>query len=141
MCLAAGLPAHAEDEAELSAAAKYRHEVMEAMGSHMAAIAAVYGKRVDGPGHLEVHADALALTASITADLFTPGSEGGHALPVIWEEPEKVAEAATKSAAAAKDLADAVASGDRASVKTAFRAAGEACKACHESYKEEDHDH
>ena len=39
-------------------------------------------------------AEALAVTSTQTATLFPEGSEGGKALPIIWEEPDKFAEAA-----------------------------------------------
>ena len=135
--LMSSIPAGA-DEAEPSPGAKYRHEVMETMGKNFAAMAMVFQGRVDAPEHLQVHAEALARTASLIGDLFAPGSEGGHALPLIWEEPEGVAEAADDSAATAAALVDAAASGDKAATAKALKAAGDSCKACHERYKEED---
>ena len=131
------------DEAEPNPAAKYRHEVMETMGKNFAAMAMVFQGRVDAPEHLQVHAEALAKTATLIGDLFEPGSEGGHALPLIWEEADAVAEAADESATTAAALAEAAATGDKAATAQALKAAGDSCKACHERYKEEeeeDHD-
>ena len=140
--LLGSLPAQAEDAAETSPAVKYRHEVMEAMGKNFAAMAMVFQGRIDAPDHLQVHAEALAKTATLIGDLFGPGSEGGHALALIWDEPDDVAEAARQATEAAAALAEATATGDKATIAQALKAAGDSCKACHERYKEEDdHEH
>ncbi len=139
--LLGGVAAQAADSAERSPASEYRHKVMETMGENFAAMAMVFQGRVDAPDHLQVHAEALARTATLVGDLFGPGSEGGHALPLIWEEPDAVATAADEAAAAAAALAEAAATGDRAATAKAFKAAGDSCKSCHERYKEEEDDH
>ena len=127
---------YAEDDESYEA--KYRQTVMAAMGSSFGAIAYIFTNRVDRPDQLQANADALAASASLTATLFPAGSEGGDALPLIWEEPEQLAEASQKAADATAALAAAAASGDKAAVAKAFKAAGETCKNCHERYKEED---
>jgi cytochrome c556 len=134
------MPSYAADEEE-NHAADYRHEVMETMGANTAALVKVLTGRVDVPEHLQVHADTLAQTATLIGALFAPGSEGGHALPIAWDEPEKLAEAADSAAAATAALAAAVTSGDRGAVMKAFRAVGDSCKGCHERYKEEEEEH
>lgn len=126
------------DHGETSDAAKYRHTVMETLGSQFAAISAVFTGRVDKPDDLAIHARALAATASTISGLFDPGSEGGHALPLIWEEPDQVAAAAETAASSAAELAAAIESGNRADIVKAFKNAGDGCKGCHERYKEED---
>lgn len=117
---------------------KYRQDVMAAMGNHFAAVAAIFTGRVDRPGQLQAHAEALAATAAMTASLFPEGSEGGAVLPVLWDEPERVAQASEEVAAATAALAAAAAGGDRAALAQAFRSAGESCKACHDRYQAED---
>jgi cytochrome c556 len=131
------MPSYAADEEE-NHAADYRHDVMETLGTNMAALVKVLTGRVDAPEHLKVHADTLALTAGLIGALFPAGSEGGHALPVAWEEPDELAAAATAAAEATAALAAATTSGDRGAVMKAFRGVGDACKACHERYKEEE---
>jgi cytochrome c556 len=126
------------DHEESNNEARYRHTVMEAMGSSFGALALIMTNRVERPEQLATHAKALAETTSIVGTLFPPGSEGGDALPLIWQEPEKVAAAAKKAAEATAALAAAAESGDRAALAKAFKAAGESCKGCHESYKAED---
>jgi cytochrome c556 len=126
------------DHGETSDAAKYRHTVMEAMGSHFAAVALIFTGRVDSPDDLPVHADALAATAATVGGLFPAGSEGGDALPLIWNEPDKVAQAAQEAAETTAALASAIKAGNKGDIAKAFKAAGSSCKGCHESYKEED---
>ena len=118
--------------------AKYRHSVMESMGYSFGSIAQIFTKRVDRPDELVVHAQALAKTASLSGGLFPAGSEGGDALPLAWEEPEKVAAASQEMADATAALAKAAEGGNPAEIAKAFKAAGASCKACHEKYKEED---
>ena len=121
-----------------NADARYRQTVMDAIGSSFGALAMIVTNRVQQPEQLAVHASALAASASVIPSLFPEGSEGGDALPLIWEEPEQVREAAEKSVAATAALAEAAASGDRAAIAKAFKSAGETCKGCHKRYKEED---
>lgn len=133
LALLSGLAA-AEDSNEV----KYRKSVMNAMGSSFGALAMVFTNRVKQPDALAVHAEALAVSSTQTAALFPEGSEGGKALPIIWEEPDKFAAAAKLMEESSAALAEAAKSGDRAATAQAFKAAGEACKGCHERYKEED---
>jgi cytochrome c556 len=125
---------HAADSNEV----KYRHAVMEAMGNQFGALAMVFTNRVKRPQDLKVHAAALATTATIAGDLFPAGSEGGDALPIIWQEPDKFAAAAQQLVDASAALAAASEGDDRAAIAKAFKSAGSACKGCHERYKEDD---
>jgi cytochrome c556 len=118
--------------------ARYRHSVMEAMGSSFGALALIMTNRVQRPDQLATQAKALAISASVTPTLFPAGSEGGDALPLIWQEQEKVAEAAQRAVDATAALAAAAEAGDKAALSKAFKAAGESCKGCHERYKAED---
>jgi cytochrome c556 len=118
--------------------AKYRRTVMSALGSEFSAFVMVYTNKVDRPGQLQPLADALAATSATVHSLFPAGSEGGKALPLIWEEPGQVAEAATELNEQLDALAAAVRSDDKAEIAGAFKAAGKACKGCHQRYKEED---
>jgi len=118
--------------------AKYRRTVMSALGSEFSAFVMVYTNKVDRPGQLQPLADALAATSATVDSLFPAGSEGGKALPLIWEEPGQVAEAAAELNEQLDALAAAVRSDDKAEIAGAFKAAGKACKGCHQRYKEED---
>jgi cytochrome c556 len=118
--------------------AKYRRTVMAALGSEFSAFVMVFTNKVDRPGQLQLHADALAATSATVGSLFPAGSEGGKALPLIWEEPDQVAESAAALNEQLEALAAAVRSDNKAEIAGAFKAAGKACKGCHQRYKEED---
>ena len=97
--------------------ARYRHTVMEAMGSSFGALALIMTNRVARPDQLATQAKALAISASVTPTLFPAGSEGGDALPLIWQEQDKVAEAAQRAVDATAALAAAAEAGDSAALK------------------------
>lgn len=139
LVLALALPVAAvADDHKKNPDADYRESVMTAMSSHFSALAAIFTGKVNRPDELAVHARALAETASLTGGLFPAGSQGGDALPAIWEEPEQVAEASQKAADATRALAVAAEGGNRAEIARAFKAAGDTCKGCHQRYKAED---
>lgn len=138
LLLALTAPAGAETSSEN--AIKYRHAVMEAMAGHTSAFSMIAFGMVDHPEFLQSHANALADAGAQLTMLFPEGSGEGetHALPAIWEEPEKFGAAVAKAEKATAELRDAAASGDRKSIVSAFKALGQSCKGCHESYREED---
>jgi cytochrome c556 len=138
LLLALAVPAGAETSSEN--AIKYRHAVMEAMAGHTSAFSMIAFGMVDHPEFLQGHANALADAGAQLTMLFPEGSGEGetHALPAIWEEPEKFSAAVAKAEKATAELRDAAASGDRKSIVSAFKALGQSCKGCHESYREED---
>ena len=92
---------------------KYRQAVMGAMGSQFSAIVLAFSGRVDHPGDLAALTEALAKMATVTGTLFPAGSEGGKALPLIWEEQDKVAMASDELIATSAQLAEAAASGNK----------------------------
>ncbi len=135
-------PVGAETTAEN--AIKYRHAVMGTLAGHTSAFSMIAFGMVDHPEFLQSHANALADAGAQLKMLFPAGSGEGetHALPAIWEEPEKFAAAIDNAEKATANLRDAAASGDRKTIVSAFKALGQSCKGCHESYREDDdHDH
>jgi cytochrome c556 len=141
LLLALAMPAGAETSAEN--AIKYRHAVMDAMAGHTSAFSMIAFGMVDHPEFLQSHANALADAGAQLKILFPEGSGEGEtdALPAIWEEPEKFAASIEEAEKATAALSDAAASGDRKAIVGAFKALGQSCKGCHESYREEEHDH
>lgn len=115
--------------------AEYRHHTMEAVGGHMQAMVDILQQKVPHTSHLALHANAMADLAAISETLFPEGSEGGEALPAIWENPEDFASKLGAFQEAADDLTAAIDSGD--SVGAAIQTLGQACKSCHDSYREE----
>ena len=82
--------------------------------------------------------DALAASGKAFPGLFAEGTEKGHdtkALPVIWSDRAGFDKAAANFADAAQNLSKAAASGDQAGFAAAFQATGQACGACHRTYR------
>jgi len=117
---------------------RYRHAVMEVMSNQFSAMALIFQGKVERPDELQVHARALAESSTLIGGLFPENSKGAKALPILWDEPAKVAEASLLMAEAAAALADVAVGGNPAEIAKAFKAAGDACKSCHERYKEAD---
>lgn len=126
--LPAALPtAAAEGDAD------YRHHVMEAVGGHMQSAADILRRKVSHDAHLGVHARALAELAEIAPLLFPEGSQGGDALPAIWENGADFDGKMRAFQDAARAFRSAVAAGD--GVAPAFQNLGQSCKSCHDSYR------
>lgn len=90
-------------------------------------------------------ANVVAATAnSGMGALFGPGTDKAigdvktRVKPELFTEGENVGKLAGEYISAANNLAKVAATGDAAAVKTAFGKMGEACKACHDKYREED---
>jgi len=117
---------------------RYRHAVMEAMSNQVAAMALILQGKVDRADEMQVNARALAEAATLVGGLFPEDSKGADALPLIWEEPAKVATAAQAAAEATAAFAEIAASGSKAEIAKGFKAVADACKGCHERYKAEE---
>jgi cytochrome c556 len=119
---------------------KYRQAVMTAIGGHNGAASQIVRGRVSPEGALAVHAGALeALTRDIPS-LFPEGSDFGEtgAKPEVWSDRAGFEKAADDARAATAAFAAAVAGGDAEKIGAAFKEVGEACKGCHETYREKD---
>ena len=117
--------------------AEYRQHAMQAVGGHMQAIVKIIRGEVPHTGHLPMHGNAMADLAETAGSLFPEGSEGGDALPAIWEDPEDFAEKIEAFRAAAQEFKEAAAGGDRAQAGAALQGLGGACKGCHDDYRQE----
>ena len=128
--LLAAAPALADE-----GAMDYRHHAMEAIGGHTAAFFDILQGKVTHQDHLALHAGALADLSAIVGSLFETNAPGGHALPAIWENPDDFAARVADFQEAAEGLRDTIAAGG--AVGPAAQALGQACKGCHDSYREE----
>lgn len=77
-------------------------------------------------------ASTLVNTAKQIPGAFPPGSEGGNALPAIWQNKADFDAKAKNLENAATRLA---AANDEAAFKAAFPAVGQACGGCHQPYR------
>lgn len=114
----------------------YRHHTMEAIGGHMSALGDIVRGKVPHKDHLSIHANALADLASVTDTLFPEGSGSHEATQKIWEEPEEFAARVSAFKKAAAELKEVVDSGRDEDLMAAVRSVGQACKACHDDYRE-----
>lgn len=117
----------------------YREAVMESIGGHTQALAAIIKGDVPYAEDARLHATAIEPLAKIAQHIFPPESRTGktEALPAIWEKPEKFKEALTAFQTAAADLATA-ADGDVKSLAGPFGALAKACKGCHDDFRKKD---
>ena len=120
-------------------AIKYRKAVMSAMAAHTNAFSMIFLGRVEHQDHLRAHVTALAEMGTELKVLFPAGTGTGDtdALPLIWQEQEKFAQLVTAAEKSTAELRDAVTAGDKAATMKAFKAVGESCKGCHDSYRKE----
>jgi len=140
--LMAGLSAPIAAEPSAEDAYKYRESIMTALKGHTGAISMQTRGLAGDPSHITSHAQAIANLGAELNSIFPEGSnvEDSAALPIIWEEPEKFAEALAKAEEAMTALGAAASVNDLEAIGRAFRNVGKACKGCHERYREE-HDH
>ena len=136
--LALAAPASAQF-AKPEDAIKYRQSAMFVMGTHFGRIGAMAN------GKAPYDAKVAETSAAIVADMsklpwagFVAGTETGgntKAKPEIWTEQAKFKENSEKLMAQTPKLAVAAKTGDLATLKTAFSATADACKACHDDFR------
>lgn len=119
-------------------AVKYRKAAFTVMGAHFSRIGAMANGRV--PFDATVAAENAAIVQAMSRlpfAAFGPGTDKGdtRAQPKIWSEQPRFNEAAEKMQSEVDKLAAAAKTGNLDSVKTAFGAAGQSCKACHDNYR------
>ena len=116
--------------------ADYRQKVMGAVGDTMGAIGKILKQEVNRPDDIANFAVVLDELAQTVDGLFTEGSEGGDALPAIWENPEDFAEKIDAFKKATAAFREAAASGDMAQTMPAVGGVGRSCKGCHDDYRQ-----
>lgn len=116
--------------------ADYRQKVMGAIGDTMGAVGKILKQEVNRPDDIENFSVVLDELAQTVDGLFTEGSEGGDALPAIWENPEDFAEKIDAFKQATAAFREAAASGDMAQAAPAVGNVGRSCKGCHDDYRQ-----
>lgn len=135
LCLSAAGAVHSAD----ADAAKYRQSIMKALSGHNGAIRLIVAGKAGDPEKLAGHIDALATLAEEDGALFPAGSdlEDDEALPVIWEDPERFAEALARLESAVRALQGA-AGGAMEQIEAAYGELDKSCKGCHEEFRLDD---
>lgn len=121
-------------------AIKYRKASFTVMAAHFGRIGAMVNNRA--PFDAKVAADNAAMVETMSKlpwAAFGAGTDKGdtRALPAIWTEQAKFKEGADKLQADVAKLSAAARTGNLDAIKTAFGAAGQTCKACHDGYRKD----
>ncbi|MBK8175558.1 MAG: cytochrome c [Rhodospirillales bacterium] len=119
----------------------YRKSVMEAIGGHTSALAAIIRGNVPYTEDASVHAKAIAPLAKLSTHIFPEDSKTGktEALAAIWEKPDAFKKAMDSFQEAADKLA--LAADDEPKVlAAALGGLGKTCKGCHDDFREKDKD-
>jgi cytochrome c556 len=117
-------------------AIKYRQGALTVMAQHFGRVGAMVNGRVPFDAKVaQENADIVAYMAKLPWAGFAPGTEGGKAKADIWKEDARFQDLASKMQAETVKLAAAAKSGNLDSVKTAFGATANSCKACHDAFR------
>ena len=117
-------------------AIKYRQASFTVMANHFSRIGAVVkGEKPFNKEEVAANAAVVASLSHLPWAAFGPGTEGGKAQPEIWKEADKFKAGSEKMQKAVADLNVAAKSGDLETIKKAFGATGQTCKACHDNYR------
>lgn len=135
--LALSAPASAQF-AKPEDAIKYRQSALSVMGTHFGRVGAMASGRA--PYDAKVAADNAEIVAAMSKlpwAGFMPGTDKGNtkAKPEIWTEQAKFKEYNEKLQAETTKLAAASKTGNLDSLKTAFAATADTCKACHDAFR------
>ncbi|MCR5884300.1 cytochrome c [Rhizobacter sp. J219] len=135
--LATALPAAAQF-AKPEDAIKYRKAAFTVMASHFGRVAAMANGRIPFDAKAAAsNAEIANMMAALPYAAFGEGTDKGdtRAKAEIWSERDKFNAGATKMQEEMAKLNAAAKSGDQAAMRTAAGAVGQACKACHDTYR------
>ncbi|HZW23026.1 cytochrome c [Noviherbaspirillum sp.] len=124
--------------AKVEDAVKYRQSALSVMGTHMGRVGAVVkGERPYDKAAVEADVAVIETMSKLPWSAFVPGSDlpNSKAKPAIWKEQDKFKAGAEKMQQEVAKLSTAAKSGDLNAVKSAFGGVGQACKACHDDYR------
>jgi len=113
-----------------------RRKLME---SNNSTVAEALNKAIKEKNFAEIEGKCTVIEENMekVLDLFPPGSlsEKSRAKPEIWAKWGEFSKHPAKVRKAAQELAAAAKAGDEEAVKLKFKAVGEACKGCHETFR------
>ena len=118
---------------------KQRQAVMTLQGKYFGPMAGMAQGRIPYDAKIvQRNAGFLDNLSRMPWDGFTEGTKDAKsaALPAIWAEPTKWADAADRLQSEASKLYAVSRSGDEAAVKAQIGAVGKACGGCHESFRQ-----
>jgi cytochrome c556 len=119
-------------------AIKYRKAAYTVMGTHFGRIGAMVQGRIPFNAQQAASNAEIAEAASkLPFDAFVAGSNQGdtRAKAEIWSQPDKFKTANDNMVRAVAALNVAAKTGSLDTIRTAFGAAGQTCKACHDDFR------
>jgi cytochrome c556 len=139
MMLAALAPL-AVSAAEPEDVIKYRKNMMQAIGGHTSAAAAIVQGKVDYKAHLAEHARALQVLTKDIPALFPKDSDFGdtEAKDEVWSKRADFEKAAKTAKTRVAAFAKAVQGGNPQAISASLKDMGEGCKGCHKDFRKEE---
>jgi cytochrome c556 len=137
--LATALPAAAQFQ-KPEDAIKYRKAAFTVMAAHFSRIGAMSAGRVPfDAATAAANADIVATMSKLPFAGFGDGTNAGdtRAKPEIWTNRAKFDASAAKMQEELAKLNVAAKGGNLDAIKTAFGAAGQSCKSCHDDFRKE----
>lgn len=136
VALSAGtaLSVSADDKAFI----KYRQAVMSAIGGHMGGSVAIIKGDVPYKEDLVAHATGLNDMAQVVPNAFKQETSGGEtrAKPDIWKDHDDFMQKINNLQTATADFLAAAKSGGPEAAGGKLEAVGDACKGCHQKFRE-----
>jgi cytochrome c556 len=116
-----------------------RMDIMKQMGQHMKALGTMLtGKAAFDQGTAQRLAENMHQYCEHVAHMFPPGSDGHHteATPAVWTNRAEFDASMRRLDAAVEELMAAAASGDRVQLTAEFKAVGQECSGCHDTFRQ-----
>jgi cytochrome c556 len=118
---------------------KQRQSAMTLIGKYFGPLGGMAQGKVPYDAKIvQRNADYLNALAQMPWDGFDPSTknEKSRALPAIWEQPDKVKDAAQRLQSEVAKLQQVAKGGDEAATKAQIGAVGKACANCHDNFRE-----
>lgn len=136
------MSAWAMEQEQAEKVAEFRQGLMHVILWNVVPMAGMAKERVPYDAEkFELHAERVAYAGTMIVEMFRPDTSGAvletEALDDIWQDFATFEDLAAKAQEKAAALAEIAASGEFADVQAAFLEMGEACKACHDKFREE----
>jgi cytochrome c556 len=118
---------------------KQRQAAMTLQGKYFGPLGAMAQGKVPYDAKIvQRNADYLVALSQMPWDGFDPSTKDvkSRALPAIWEQPDKVKDAAQRLQSEVAKLQQVAKSGDEGAIKAQIGAVGKACANCHDNFRE-----
>lgn len=138
LCLPLVLAVPVAEAADDEGFIKYRQSVMKSVGGHMGAIVGIIKGEVPYTDQLVGHAEGLNGLSMMVSEAFSKETKGGEtrAKAEIWAKSAEFNQKVKDLQSATAAFLSAAKSGGVDAAKAKMGAVGDACKGCHEDFRE-----